>query len=334
MGRGRTFLLNQLGTSNGAGGGVNEIPYFTAPFTLGSEAAFAYNPSTNTLLADNLTSVLATFSTGIGLGTGTASASTPISFIGSSDAARVADFFNNSTGTSAFMAIRVGNATVSNSMVRMTAFGTGFSTSGASLQDSGQIASGSDLSGGLTVGTLAAFPLQLFTNNILRLALAGDGTYFRPVTDDSLALGGAANRYSNVFATALTTQGANGQATNIQRATTTVSAATAATLTASNLIPAGSLVIGVDTRVLTTFDNSSGLTTFSIGDGTDADRFGLNIARTAGTTTTLANTTITSAPLYAAATNIVLTADAGTFNVAAGQIRITVHYISLTAATS
>ena len=159
---------------------------------------------------------------------------------------------------------------------------------------------------------------------------------FAPITDNAVDLGvSASNRFrTGYFSTSIVSQGANGQASTIQRATTTVSAVTAATLTATNLIPAGSLVLGVDTRVLTTFDNSSGLTTFSIGDGTDADRFGLNIARTAGTTTTNANITITSAPVYAAATSIVLTADAGTFNVAAGQIRITVHYISLTAATS
>jgi len=35
MARGRTFLLNQLGTSNGSGGTTNTLPKFTAPFTLG-----------------------------------------------------------------------------------------------------------------------------------------------------------------------------------------------------------------------------------------------------------------------------------------------------------
>jgi hypothetical protein len=128
--------------------------------------------------------------------------------------------------------------------------------------------------------------------------------------------------------------GINGQKAVIQQATTTIVAATAATITATNLIPAGSLVIGVTLRVTTTFDNTASLTTFNIGDGTDADRWGAAIVRTANTTTTNANTTITSVPIYAAATSVVLTAVAGTFHVAGGVARVTVHYISLTAPTS
>lgn len=128
--------------------------------------------------------------------------------------------------------------------------------------------------------------------------------------------------------------GANGQATQSALATNTVAAATAATLTISNLIPAASLVKGVSCRVTTTFDDGSGLTTFSIGDGSDADRWGAAITRTSGTTTNIASFTITSPVYYAAAANIVLTADAGTFNVAAGAARCTVHYETITAATS
>lgn len=55
MSRGRTFLLNQLGSSNGAGGVTNGVAYFTAPFTIGSESAFTYDPSTDLLTVPFLT---------------------------------------------------------------------------------------------------------------------------------------------------------------------------------------------------------------------------------------------------------------------------------------
>lgn len=126
--------------------------------------------------------------------------------------------------------------------------------------------------------------------------------------------------------------GANAQRANIAQVTTSLTTDSGVgTATATNLIPAGSLVIGIDARVTTTI-SGAGLGSFSIGDGTDADRWGTGIALAAGTTVTLANATIATVPIYAAATSVVLTANAGQFD--AGVIRITVHYISLTAAGS
>jgi hypothetical protein len=75
-----------------------------------------------------------------------------------------------------------------------------------------------------------------------------------------------------------------GALTSLKSVSATVPAASAATLTASSLIPAGSFVLGITARIETTFDNSSGLTSFSVGDGSDADRWGTGIAITAGTT--------------------------------------------------
>jgi hypothetical protein len=124
-----------------------------------------------------------------------------------------------------------------------------------------------------------------------------------------------------------------GALTSIKSVSTTVAAATAATLTASNLIPAGSFVIGLTLRVETTFDNSSSLTTFSVGDGSDADRWGTAIARTAGTTVDLTDATASPGGWFISANDVVLTADAGTFNVAGGSCDIIIHYMDLTAAT-
>lgn len=126
--------------------------------------------------------------------------------------------------------------------------------------------------------------------------------------------------------------GPNGSATNVRKAMVSQSTTGGlGTVTATNLIPAGSLVIGVDARV-TTVIVGAGMTSFSIGDGSDADRWGTGILLAAGTTVTLANATINAAPIYAAATSVVLTANAGQFD--SGVIRLTVHYLSLTAATS
>lgn len=125
---------------------------------------------------------------------------------------------------------------------------------------------------------------------------------------------------------------ANGQAANFKIATIEKTSMLGATVTATSLIPAGSLVIGVTARVTTLIETA---TSFSIGDGTDVDRWGTGIAVAEDTTTTIANFTTgtDNGPIYyPSATNVVLTAAGGNFS--AGAVRLTVHYISLTAPTS
>ena len=123
--------------------------------------------------------------------------------------------------------------------------------------------------------------------------------------------------------------GTLGAKLNIASATVLKSALSGATVTATDLIPAGSLVLGVTARVTTVI---TGATSFDIGDGTDADAFGDNIAVTANTTTTLASYTVTAPAIYTAATSVVLTANGSNF--LTGAVRLTVFYISLTAHTS
>lgn len=100
------------------------------------------------------------------------------------------------------------------------------------------------------------------------------------------------------------------------------------------IIPAGTQVNGVTCRVLTSFDDVKGLTTFSIGDGSDTDRWGSGIARTAATTTAIPDFTISGPVYYRKTADVVLTADTGTFDAAAGSIRCTVHFMNLVAETS
>lgn len=140
---------------------------------------------------------------------------------------------------------------------------------------------------------------------------------------------GAVEASGAVTGATIVQAGANGQAATIASVSALLSALEGATVEAEDLIPAGSLVLGVTTRVTTVI---TGATSYSVGDGTDADRWGATIAVTAGTTSGLADITIASPVYYAAATSVVLTAAGSDFT--AGAVRVTVHYIALTAATS
>lgn len=320
MQRGRTTLLS--------GGSSIDLTDLTPPVIInGSDAnALAVGPNGTTNPTFNVT-------------TNIASAETGIDIIGRAAGAGV-DIAVLSSGT--------------NERMTLSPKGTGYVSLPAGTFADPTLRFGTDTCGWYRSGTNQwtwAFagntPMLALIQNIIRVgdatvlgwangpSTSGADTSLARLSAGLIGCGTGSGGFAGSFkATSLITGGANGQSNNIKTASTTVNAATAATITATNLIPAGSLVIGVSTRVTTTFDNSSGLTTFSIGDGTDADRWGAAIARTSGTTTTLANATITSAPIYAAATSVVMTADAGTFNVAAGVIRVTVHYIDLTAETS
>lgn len=125
----------------------------------------------------------------------------------------------------------------------------------------------------------------------------------------------------------------HGQALSIKHVEVSVNTSAGATVTASNLIPAASLVIGVTARVTTVI---TGPASWQIGDGTTANKWGNALALTAGTTTSIANflAAAASPTYYLAATNVVLTAVGGGGAFTGGAVRLTVHYISLTPATS
>lgn len=129
--------------------------------------------------------------------------------------------------------------------------------------------------------------------------------------------------------TSVSVSGGNGIATAVTHASTLLDIS--ASSTATDLIPANSLVLGVTVNVKTIIVGTTAVS-FAIGDGTDADRWGTGIAFTAGTKTNIADFTIASPQYYGSATSVVLTPDAGTLDT--GEVRIAVHYISLTAATA
>ena len=126
---------------------------------------------------------------------------------------------------------------------------------------------------------------------------------------------------------------ANGAALAAKSATTSVTCNSGtATCTATALIPAGATLISVTARV-TTILAGAGLTTWSLGDGVTADLWAATKALAAGTTAKMTDHKSTwNVKFYAAANNVVLTADAGQFD--SGVVRLTLFYFDSVAPTS
>jgi hypothetical protein len=116
-----------------------------------------------------------------------------------------------------------------------------------------------------------------------------------------------------------------GASTVIGIASALLATTSGSSVSATDLIPANSVVLGVSARVVA---EVTGATDFDIGDGSTVDRFGDGIAVAAGT---VSADPIVPEP-YAAATDVVLTANGGNFT--AGSVRVSVHYIALSAPTA
>ena len=127
--------------------------------------------------------------------------------------------------------------------------------------------------------------------------------------------------------------GATGGATTTIQSVSAVVNTTggAATEVSAGLLPAGSLILGVTARV-TTIIAGGGIASFSIGHAADTDAWGVGILVAAGTTTSMANFTVTSPMYCVTATDLRLTANAGTFT--SGVVRLSVSYLSLVAPAS
>jgi hypothetical protein len=104
----------------------------------------------------------------------------------------------------------------------------------------------------------------------------------------------------------------------------TLAGFTGATMTITNAIPSGSIVLGVAVRVTTAITGDAGFTGFSVGDGIDVDRWGANLNPAKDETSDLTDCTITSIPIYAAATSIVFSAVGNDFT--AGGVRVVIVY--------
>lgn len=129
--------------------------------------------------------------------------------------------------------------------------------------------------------------------------------------------------------------GAAGEALRIKQATTLIEDVSGATEVATDLIPAGTFCLGVVTRIVTALGDSNSTTGYTVGDGSDADRWGVASAITAGTQTgQLANpATANPTGFFVSAQSVTLTAVGGNFD-ATGDIRVTAFYIEMDAPTS
>lgn len=167
----------------------------------------------------------------------------------------------------------------------------------------------------------------------LRFAGTGAfGGFFQPA-DGEIGFSSGGVETFRMTATGPKTVGPNGETTNSKIASTEIGAAVGATITAVGLIPDGALVLGVSTRITADLGVSSGTTGYAVGDGVDPNRWGDIVGTVAGTTSNNSNATNTAVNLFIAANNVVLTAAGGNFD-GTGTVRISVHYIDISAPTS
>lgn len=123
---------------------------------------------------------------------------------------------------------------------------------------------------------------------------------------------------------------ANGQSMDIKTTSALTAAMTSGqTVTVSGIIPAGSFLVGITTRVTTEITGPAG---FDIGDGSTTDRWGNSILVALNTTSDITDYVAEGSGTFAAAGDVVLTSDGVDFT--AGQVRVTVHYMQLVAPTS
>jgi hypothetical protein len=120
------------------------------------------------------------------------------------------------------------------------------------------------------------------------------------------------------------TSSTNYQRMTIKSVRQTLSALNGASATTTGtFIPDGAVVVGVTTRVSTLLTGATG---YTIGDGTDADRWGDITGTAVGTTSDNRDWTAATIECFTAGGNITLTAK--TANFTAGAIEISVFYLA------
>ena len=109
----------------------------------------------------------------------------------------------------------------------------------------------------------------------------------------------------------------------IATARATATAMSGASVTLTNIIPAGAVVVGVTCKVTTAI---TGATSFQLGTAADPDRFGAAIAITLGATSDNQNWTSGTVECFPSATSLVLTANSSNFT--GGAVYVSVQYLS------
>jgi len=94
---------------------------------------------------------------------------------GSVTGQRLFSVINTGSGTGDWSSIEVRNAAASTDAIRMYCLGTGFTTSGTNVQDAGVLTTGTNISGGMSIGTQASADLRFYSNNTLRTTIQAGG---------------------------------------------------------------------------------------------------------------------------------------------------------------
>ena len=113
----------------------------------------------------------------------------------------------------------------------------------------------------------------------------------------------------------------------IATARATLSNVSGASVTATGLIPAGAVVMGVTSKVTTGLGTTNSTTGYKIGTGADDDRWGDITGTAAGTTSDNRNWTAGTIECFPAATDVIVTAVGGNFD-ATGDIYLSVQYMA------
>jgi hypothetical protein len=253
------------------------------------------------------------------------------------------------TATTATSNIAIGNGALGGTTdgIESVAIGSGSLQSATTGQNTavGRFTLTSITSGGLNVALghdagrriVAGTVLTSINNSVL---IGADSRPLNATGDTNEIVIGHASRgdgsNTTVIGTTSTTQsrlyggdafntGANGQSNVFGQASTPLTGFTGASRTATALIPANCIVIGVSCRVTTAI---TGATSFDIGDGTTANLFASAVPVALGSTSNL----VIAPKVYATATNVVCAANGSNFT--AGAVRLTVHYMRIVAPTS
>jgi hypothetical protein len=113
----------------------------------------------------------------------------------------------------------------------------------------------------------------------------------------------------------------------IATARATLTNVSGASVTATALIPAGAVVMGVTSKVTTALGTTNSTTGYKIGTAGDDDRWGDITGTAAGTTSDNRDWTAGTIECFPAATDIIVTATGGNFD-ATGVIYLSVQYMT------
>lgn len=159
--------------------------------------------------------------------------------------------------------------------------------------------------------------------NILTASLTSGGSPVERVRISSSELATLGNVAVTAYGYKVGGRNAYGQ---LQTATSSLTLS-GATTTATNLVPAGATLVGVATTTTTTITGATG---YTVGDGSDADRFGDITGTAVGTHSGNANATADPTGWASAARSIVLTAK--TSNFTGGVVQVVAVYTTTASA--